>query len=128
MKRLLASLAIFSGLSFAAEISVVVKNDAGTIVSTTTITTTNTVLQALNQWRLAQILTPEQPGCPTCTPPVAPTPAVLRYPTAAALWRSVIREFVKPVLTEYHAAIITERAKIDAANAAIEKLKEAAVP
>lgn len=111
----------------AAEITVTVKNDAGVVISTVTVTTTNQVLTTVNNWRLSQILTPAQLACPLCKPPVAPAPAVLQYPTIAALWRSVIREFVKPLLINSDAGIIAELGKIDAANAAVEKLKDQAI-
>ena len=115
----LLTLLILGSLTLqAAEITITVRNDGGTVVSTVTITGpnfNNAVLKAINEWRLAQIKTPAQPGspgCPTCTPPVAPTPAVpavLTYPTTAAMWQHIVRAFVRPILIDYHPAIITER-------------------
>ena len=131
MKHLCALFLLATALP-AAEIIVTVKNDGGATVSTTTITTTNAVLQAVNQWRLAQILAqaqPGSPGCPACTPPVPAvpaTPAVLKHPTAGDFWRSIVRETIKPLLTEYHAAIIAKRGEIEARQAELKALEAAA--
>ena len=137
MKRLCALFLLATALP-AAEIIVVVKNDAGVTVSTTSITVGNAqtpgngILAAVNQWRLAQILAqarPGSPGCPACTPPVPAvpaTPTVLKYPTAGDFWRSIVRETIKPLLTEYHAAIIAKRGEIEARQAELKALEAAA--
>jgi len=108
MKRILLGLLIAATLAAAAEIQIVVRNDAGTVVSTVTLTTTNAALQALNQWRLAQTTPGVKPG----------DPPVLTYPTAESLWKRVIGGFVKSVVRPYLTAVQTEQAKIDAAKAA----------
>lgn len=123
-----------TGNALAQDIMVIHVEGACATVSTTTITTTNAVLQAVNQWRLAQILVqaqPGSPGCPACTPPVPAvpaTPAVLKYPTAGDFWRSIVRETIKPLLTEYHAAIIAKRGEIEARQAELKALEAAAWP
>ena len=99
---LLAALALT-----AADITITVRNDAGAVVSTTVLTTSNNVLTALNQWRQANLQT---------------------YPTVDSLWRAIIVGFVKDnVLADYHAAIVEQRRLIDVATAEIERLKVLAV-
>ena len=95
-------------------ISIVVKNDANQVVSQVQLTTNNAVLTALNQWRLKQILSPEQLG-------------VLRYPTTESFLKSLISDPIKTILQDYYDAIKLEKGKIEAANLAIKNLKDAAL-
>ncbi|MBM3744168.1 MAG: hypothetical protein FJW34_00050 [Acidobacteria bacterium] len=117
MKRILLGLLIAATLAAAAEIQIVVRNDAGTVVSTVTLTTSNAALQALNQWRLAQTTPSVNPG----------DPPVLTYPTAASLWQRVIGGFVKSVVRPYLKAVADEQAKIDAAKVAQDAAVEGAI-
>jgi len=110
MKRMLLSLLLAATLAAAAEIQIVVRNDAGTVVSNVTLSTSDAVLQALNQWRLAQTTPGVKPG----------DPPVLTYPTVERLWQRVIGGFVKSVVRPYLKAVADEQAKIDAARAAQE--------
>lgn len=127
----------------AATITVQVKNDAGTVVSTTTITTTNIVLTALNNWRLAQVTQQAIPARAESRgpdsvgpkgeiiqgevlPAFAGVPAVLKYPTVDAFWKAIIGEFFNTnILPDWHPQILAEKAKVQAANAEIDRLKVA---
>jgi hypothetical protein len=129
----------------AATIVVQVKNDAGTVVSTTTITTTNTVLTALNNWRLAQVTQaaiparaesygPDSKGPKgevikgEVLPAFAGVPAVLKYPTVDAFWKAIIGEFFNTnILPDWHPALVAEKGKLAASNAEIVRLKAEAV-
>lgn len=128
MRKLLALMPLAAVLAWAGDLTITIRNDAGQVVSATVLRTNNTVIQALNQWRLAQVVTPAVPEHKDAQGNTIPAvPAVLLYPTPSDFWRVKIREIVVPVLQDYHDAIITQRSRIDAANAAIEKLKTEAV-
>jgi hypothetical protein len=152
MKTILLSLIAAVTMS-AAQIIVIVKLDNGSTVSTTTITTTNTVLTALSNWRLAQVTQQAIParaesygpdpvdkdGKPLLDkdgkpikgevlPAFPGVPAVLKYPTVDAFWKYVIGEFFNAnVLPDYHPTILAEKAKVEAANSAIAAAKAGAV-
>jgi hypothetical protein len=127
----------------AATITVQVRNDANVVVTTTTITTTNTVLTALNNWRLAQVTQAAIPAraesrgpftvvngvtVPGEILPAFPgVPAVLKYPTVDSFWKAIISDFFNQnILPDWHPLILAERAKVEAANAEILRLKTAA--
>jgi hypothetical protein len=99
---------LFAALALAAaDITIVVRTDAGAVVSTTVLNTTNAVLTALNEWRLAQ---------------------GIKYPTVDSFWRGVIGDFFRErVLMDYNAAILEQRRLIDVANAEIDRLKALAL-
>ena len=128
----------------AATITVQVKNDAGTVVSTTTITTTNTVLTALNNWRLAQVTQQAIPARAESygpdsirpkgevirgevLPAFAGVPAVLKYPTVDAFWKAIIADYFNAhILPEFLPALLAEKAKVQAAQVEIDRLKTTA--
>lgn len=122
MKLILGILLMALALQ-AGTITITVRNDSNAVVSTTTLQTSNTILTALNNWRVAQILTPA-----TTDAKGQPVPAVLKYPTVDDWWRAIISDFIRDhILTDYHPLIIAERVKIDAANNEIKRLKGLAV-
>jgi len=106
----------------AADITITVKNDAGATVSTTTITTSNAVLAALNDWRGEQILTPA-----TKDAQGVDIPAVLRYPTLDSLMKGVLGGFVRSVVGDRMTAVRAEQTKIETSRAEAERLKAALV-
>ena len=110
--KILMLLMLSAALAWTAEITIVIKNDAGVVVTTITIKTTDKVLDAVELFRLNEKVS---------------QPPVLRFPTASDMWREVLISFVKAVDPKYHTAILAEQAKIDAAAAAIEKIKSGAV-
>jgi hypothetical protein len=112
----------------AGDLTITIRNDAGQVVSTTVLQTNNTVIQALNQWRLGQIVTPAIPEHKDAQGNTIPAvPAVLLYPTISDFWKARLKDIILPVLTDYNDAIVAQRAKIDAANAAIKVLQDTAV-
>jgi len=122
MKTLIALL-IAATITQAAELTITVKRDDGTTVSTTTITTTNAVLSAVNDWRLEKIATPAVPARVEGGVTIPAVPAVLEYPTPAALWKAVVGGFIRSIAGDKLAAIQAEQAKITAARAEIERLR-----
>lgn len=109
---------LLAGVSLgAAEIQVIVRNDAGTQVASITITTTNEVLQKVNEWRLAQ-MNLNVDGSST-----------LKFADTGELLRHIIADFLRKNVLEQKpsAAIQAELDKIDTAKTAIESLKNTVV-
>lgn len=91
----------------AASLTLIVKNDAETTISTTVLTVPMTTITALNSHRLAN---------PTA------------FPTIDSYWKAIIGDYIRDhVLADYQAAIVEQRRLIDVANAEIERLKALAV-
>lgn len=91
----------------AASLTLIVKNDAGTTISTTVLTVPMTTITALNAHRLAN-------------------PAA--FPAVDSYWKAIIGNYIRDhVLVDYQAAIIEQRRLIDVAAAEIERLKALAV-
>ena len=109
MKKLLVICFVLTvGFLQAAEVQIIVRNDADAIVVNETITTTNEVLNALEAWRLDHTES---------------------YPTRESLFREWVVVQARRVLrAQGSAAIQAERDKIEAAKAAEDALIESAVP
>ena len=111
MRLILCSLIAALTLS-AATITITVRNDAGTIISTSVMQTDMATLKAFNDWRQAQVT----------------APAVLTYPTVDALWKHIIGSFIRDnVLEDWLPSIIEQRRLKDVAESERKRLLEAAV-
>ena len=108
MKKVIL-LALFAAFVVsAAEVQIIVRNDADAIVVNETITTNNEVLNALESWRLAHVDS---------------------YPTRESLFREwVVTQARRVLRAQGSAAIQAERDKIEAAKAAEDAIIESAVP
>lgn len=114
MRTLLFALllgAIATAPVLSAEIQIIVRNDAGTVVSDVTLKIEKAVLAGFNQWRLAQM---KEDGTQA-------------YPTPASFWWAHIGGFFRSKAEEFVQTIQEKRAQIKALEAEIEKLREAVV-
>lgn len=114
----LALIALFCVLPLAgAQFNFEIRADNGTVLGSGSITTTNDVLQRIEDWRLEQTVPdPDNPG-----------QTILKYPTRASLFKAVNRDFFKTILgRKPTAAIQVELDKMSAAVRAIAELKDAA--
>jgi hypothetical protein len=122
MKTIILLLCAALALS-AAEIQVIVRNDAGATVTSVTLKTTDEVFVKLNQWRLAQIV--------SCTPAVKPgdpcTP-VLKFPTVGDFLRWIVREAFMNILRSHPPdSVVAQEAIANTATVKAAKLREAAI-
>ncbi len=95
----------------AAELTITLKNDAGQVVATATVTTSNEVLAAVNEWRLEQKTANPDGGEP-----------VLSFPTMADVLKEVIRSFLRSVAAPRVQAIKTKRSEIEAKEQELKAL------
>jgi hypothetical protein len=109
MKKLIViAFVLCVGAMSAAEVQIIVRNDADAVVVDETITTNNDVLSALETWRLAHVES---------------------YPTRESMFREwVVTQARRVLRAQGSAAIQAERDKIEAAKAAEDAIVEAAVP
>ena len=101
----------------AAEFNFEIRADNDTVLASGSITTTNAVLQRIEDWRLEQLI-PD---------PANPGETILKYPTRASIFKAAIAEWVRSVLMPKPTVEIqAELDKIAAARQAIADLKEQA--
>lgn len=100
-----------------AELNFEIRNEADVVVAQGTITTTDNVLQRLNDWRLEQQVQDPNTG-----------QMVLKYPTSSALIKSVLVNFFKVVLKQKPTAEMQLKLdEIQAARQDLTDLHDAAV-
>ena len=105
--KTLTCLFLAASLMSAASLTLIVKNDAGIVISTTVLTVPMTTVTALNAHRLAN-------------------PII--FPTVDSYWRAIIGTYIRDhVLADYQVAIVEQRRLIDVATAEIGRLKVLAV-
>jgi len=122
MKTLILALILALPVT-AAEIQIIVRNDAGKVISDVTLTTNDDVLQAINDWRLDQVIQPEvQDGEGKII-----AEEQLRFPTVNSLWRYIIGSFVRNHLADRLPSVQAKKAEIEQAQQELEQVKDAAV-
>jgi len=94
-----------------AELNFEIRNEADVVVAQGKITTTNDVLQRLNDWRLEQQI--QDPNTGQMVP---------KYPTSSALIKSVLVNFFKVVLKQKPTAEM--QLKLDEIQAARQDLSD----
>jgi len=122
MKTLILALILALPVT-AAEIQITVRNDAGAVVSDVTLTTNDDVLQAINDWRLDQVIQPEvRDGEGNII-----AEEQLRFPTVNSLWRYIIGSFVRNHLADRLPSVQEKATKVRQAQKELEQVKDTVI-
>jgi len=122
MKTLILALILALPVT-AAEIQITVRNDAGKVISDVTLTTNDDVLQAINDWRLDQVIQPEvRDGEGKII-----AEEQLRFPTVNSLWRYIIGSFVRDHLADRLPSVQEKATKVRQAQKELEQVKDTVI-
>jgi len=116
MLRLIALIALLAGALAAAELRFIITNDAGATTVDVKLQTTDAVLQALDEWRLSQIISPSYRR-----PDGTVMPVKYRFPTPEAMWETLIARIVRAAVREYAPTIRQKRQALETAKKELEQ-------